>query len=154
MSSRLPASRSQQTTSPQPYSAEWREERLRSLAAMGAAIEAVAAAMAARGYPDRDLFAVRLALEEAIVNAVKHGNECEPGKQVSLRYRVEADHVLTEVEDEGPGFDPHTVPDPREPENLERSCGRGLLLMRAYMTWIRYNARGNCVTLCRRRSDS
>jgi serine/threonine-protein kinase RsbW len=148
-----------QTSCRQPAAAvqvpppSWREASLRTLADMNPAIEAVVAAMTAERFPDRDLFAVRLALEEAVVNAFKHGNECDPGKQVRLRYRVEEDHVLTEVEDEGAGFDPHAVPDPRDPENLERSCGRGLFLMRAYMTWIRYNARGNCVTLCKRRSS-
>ena len=56
-------------------------------------------------------------------------------------------------EDEGPGFDPHQVPDPLAPENLEKSSGRGLLLMRTYMTWIRYNECGNQVTLCKQRSS-
>jgi serine/threonine-protein kinase RsbW len=152
MSTGVQASYRQDTVSPQPHPGDWREETLRSLEDMGPAIEAVATAMASQGFTDRDLFAVRLALEEAIVNAVKHGNECEPNKQVRLRYRVEGDRALAEVEDEGRGFDPHEVPDPRAPENLERSCGRGLLLMRAYMSWIRYNTRGNCVTLCKCRS--
>jgi serine/threonine-protein kinase RsbW len=144
----------QQPASPPAQHSDWREEKLCSLADMSPAIEAVAAAMTAHCYPDKDLFAIRLALEEAIVNAVKHGNECDAGKEVRLRHCVEGDHVLAEVEDEGRGFDPHAVPDPRDAENLERSCGRGLFLMRAYMTWIRYNASGNCVTLCKRRSTA
>jgi serine/threonine-protein kinase RsbW len=115
-------------------------------------VETILAEMAAAGYRDRDIFDVRLALEEAIVNAVKHGNRCDPGKKVFVRFRVDAEQVVAEIEDQGPGFDPQRVPDPTEEENLERSSGRGLLLIRAYTTWMRYNDRGNCLTLCKRRS--
>ena len=62
--------------------------------------------------------------------------------------------ATVEVEDEGEGFDRSSVPDPLAPENLERSSGRGLLLMRHYLTWMGYNARGNCVRLCKCRSVS
>jgi serine/threonine-protein kinase RsbW len=103
------------------------------------------------GYSDREMFGVRLALEEAMVNAVKHGHGGDTTKQAMLRYRLTAAQLLAEVEDQGPGFNPADVPDPLAPENLERPGGRGLLLMRRYMTWVRYNAAGNCVTLCRRR---
>ena len=61
---------------------------------------------------------------------------------------------MIEVEDEGRGFDPSHVPDPTLPENLERPNGRGLLLMRRSMTWVRYTGRGNRVTLCKRRSSA
>jgi serine/threonine-protein kinase RsbW len=115
-------------------------------------LERVASAMGAAGYPGQDVFAVRLALEEALVNALKHGHKNDPGKQVAVRYDVTGEHVVAQVEDEGPGFDPGAVPDPLAPENLEKSCGRGLLLMRHYLSWVRYNARGNAVTLCKRRS--
>jgi serine/threonine-protein kinase RsbW len=71
-----------------------------------------------------------------------------------VRYQVDAMRALAEVEDEGPGFDPRTVPDPRAPENLERPSGRGLLLMGHFATWIRYNPQGNCVALCRYRSPA
>ena len=60
--------------------------------------------------------------------------------------------VWLEVEDEGPGFDPRAVPDPREPENLERPGGRGLLLMRRYLTRVAHLDRGNRVVLFRERS--
>jgi serine/threonine-protein kinase RsbW len=122
------------------------------LAAVLGVIEPVIKAMAAEGYAKPDLFGVRLALEEAIVNAFKHGNQGDSGKRVRVRYHVNAERVLVQVEDEGPGFDPHQVPDPLTPDNLKRPGGRGLLLMRTYMNWMRYNARGNCVTMCKRRS--
>jgi serine/threonine-protein kinase RsbW len=104
------------------------------------------------GYGERDLFGIRLALEEALVNAVKHGHRNDRSKTVRIRYQANAAEFLVEVEDEGPGFDPDGVPDPLAPENLERPGGRGVFLMRHYMTWVSFNERGNLVTMCRRRS--
>jgi serine/threonine-protein kinase RsbW len=60
--------------------------------------------------------------------------------------------ALAEVQDQGPGFDPEAVPDPMAPENLDRPCGRGLLLIRHYTTWVRYHDCGNLVTLCKHRT--
>jgi serine/threonine-protein kinase RsbW len=105
------------------------------------------------GYSGRDVFAMRLALEEAIVNAVKHGNAGDPSKAVRVCCHVTAQEVRAEVEDEGPGFDPRRLLDPLAVENLDRPCGRGLLLMRHYLTRICYNERGNVVILCKARSD-
>jgi len=118
------------------------------------ALDGVTSLMAARGYSAKDIFALRLALEEALVNALKHGHNYDLRKQVRVRYQVTADEVLAEVEDQGAGFDPGSVADPRLPQNRERSCGRGLLLMRHYLTWLRYNERGNSAILCKRRSPS
>jgi serine/threonine-protein kinase RsbW len=115
-------------------------------------VEAVVAAMAALGYGDADRFAMRVALEEALANAIKHGHRGDPAKQIRFCYRVTTARVLVEVEDEGPGFDARLVPDPRTPERLTQPGGRGLLLMRAYMTRVCYTGRGNCVFLCRERS--
>jgi serine/threonine-protein kinase RsbW len=126
--------------------------RIRSAGDLHNAISPAIAAMLDQGYSHRDMFAMRLALEEAIVNAVKHGNASDPAKEVRVRFRVTNEVALAEVEDEGPGFDPHTVKDPLATENLERPCGRGLLLMEYYMTTVRYNERGNIVTLGRLRS--
>jgi serine/threonine-protein kinase RsbW len=106
------------------------------------------------GYPCKDIFAVLLALEEAAVNAFRHGNRSDPRKSIHVRSLVTAVEVLLEVEDEGPGFDPPQVPDPLAEENLDRPGGRGLFLMRAYMTWVRFNREGNRVTLARQRSES
>ena len=118
----------------------------------GRVVNAVVAAMTAAGYPPQDLFAVGLALDEALVNAIKHGHRRDPRKRVEVRYRVDPGEVRVEILDQGPGFDPARVPDPRAAENRGRESGRGLLLMRAYMTWVRHNERGNGVTLCRVRS--
>jgi serine/threonine-protein kinase RsbW len=110
------------------------------------------AEMIANGFGDRDLFAVKLALEEALVNAIKHGHNYDESKTACFRYEVMNDRVVMEVEDEGPGFNPDGVPDPLAEENWERSSGRGLFLMRTYLTSVDYNERGNQVTLCKHRS--
>jgi serine/threonine-protein kinase RsbW len=101
----------------------------------------------ARGFTDRDSFGVRLALEEALVNAMKHGNGLDPSKKVIVECEVEDHRVQIEVEDEGRGFDPGDVPDPTDEENLDKPSGRGLMLMRAFMTRIEYNSLGNRVLL-------
>jgi serine/threonine-protein kinase RsbW len=98
-------------------------------------------------YSARDVFGVRLALEEALVNAIKHGNAMDPDKSVRVCCRINSDRVYIEIEDQGKGFNPGDVPDPTAAENLERPCGRGIMLMRAFMNRIEYNAHGNCVIL-------
>jgi serine/threonine-protein kinase RsbW len=96
---------------------------------------------------ERDIFSIKLALEEALVNAIKHGNQMDRTKKVTVAYRVRPDHFEVVISDEGPGFDPSDVPDPTQVENLERPCGRGLMLMRHYMSEVHYNERGNSVTM-------
>jgi serine/threonine-protein kinase RsbW len=154
MVSAPPTPRCLEPDRPDEPSAGWRERRLQTFADQEPALVAVLQQMEAAGFPEKDQFAVRLALDEALANAVKHGNRLDPTKWVTLRYRVAPETLLAEVEDEGPGFDPEKVPDPLAPENLERTCGRGVYLMRCYMTWVRYNERGNRVTLCKYRTPS
>jgi serine/threonine-protein kinase RsbW len=132
----------------------WQVLSFASAEQMPAVLNLVASAMAAAGYPEEDRFAAQLALDEAIRNALKHGNGGDRAKRVRVRYHVDARRVLAEVEDEGRGFDPAQVPDPRAVENLGRPGGRGVLLMRRYTTWLRFNERGNCVSLGWRRSGS
>lgn len=119
---------------------------------MDAFLERLGALLSVAGFSERDLFSVRLSLEEAIINSIKHGHRGDPSKAVSVRYCVTEQQLLVEIEDQGPGFNPDQVPDPRTPENLERPFGRGVFLMRHYMTWVRFNDQGNCVTLCKSRT--
>ncbi|HZY89059.1 MAG TPA: ATP-binding protein [Gemmataceae bacterium] len=146
----LPAEVNRQGAAPDRES--WERVAIRRSADIEGVLEAVVEKLRALGYSRKEQFGVRLALEEAVVNAIKHGHGGDPSKQVSVRYRVEAERVTAEVEDEGPGFRPEQVPDPLAPENCDRDCGRGLLLMRSYMTSVRYNDRGTCVTLCKCRA--
>ncbi len=99
------------------------------------------------GWGDEDTFGVHLAVEEALMNAIKHGNQLDPGKTVQVDYRFNATDLEIEVEDEGPGFDPSAVPDPTLEENLELPSGRGLMLMRTFMGTVDYNERGNRVSM-------
>src|SRR5262245_52608046 len=105
----------------------------------------VETALRAGRFADHDIFAIKLALEEALVNAIKHGNQLDRAKQVRVAFHVTIDRFEVQITDEGPGFDPGDVPDPTAPENLERPCGRGLLLMRHYMTEVTYTDRGRAV---------
>jgi serine/threonine-protein kinase RsbW len=132
----------------------WHEETIHTTAEITPVVGEIVASMEEADYPGRDVFAMHLALGEALVNAVLHGNGDDPAKGVRVRYRVTDRRAQAQVEDEGPGFNPEEVPDPTAPENLDRPSGRGLLLMRSFMTWVRYNERGNWVSLCRERSES
>ena len=105
-------------------------------------------------FSDHDIFAIRLAVEEALVNAIKHGNQLDRGKMVRVAYHVSADRFDVEIADQGPGFDPQEVPDPTSPENLERPCGRGLLLMKHYMTEVAYSDRGRAVRMSKVRNGT
>jgi serine/threonine-protein kinase RsbW len=108
--------------------------------------------MAAADYSEKDLWSMCLGLEEALVNALKHGNQLDPTKRVRVRFCVDAERTLVRIRDEGAGFDPDAVADPLAAENLDRPTGRGLLLMRSFLSWIRFNRRGNLVLLCKERS--
>jgi serine/threonine-protein kinase RsbW len=112
-------------------------------------IEAVVKA----AFDEHDAFAVKMAVEEALVNAIKHGNQMDPDKSVRVTYALKADRFDVRITDEGPGFNPDDVPDPTAPENLERPCGRGLLLMRHYMTEVVYHDRGRAVHMSKRRRN-
>jgi serine/threonine-protein kinase RsbW len=98
-------------------------------------------------FPARDVFGVRLSLEEALVNAIKHGNGMDPDKSVRVLCHIDDELVRIEIEDEGPGFTPEEVPDPTAEENLERPCGRGIMLMKAFLTRVEYVPPGNLVIL-------
>ncbi len=95
----------------------------------------------------RDIFGIRLALEEAVVNAIKHGNRLDAAKQVHLICKSTPDMIWVQVSDEGPGFDPATVPNWTEPEHIGAPNGRGIMLMRNFMSRVEFSCRGNVVTM-------
>ena len=104
------------------------------------------------GFEDREIFCIKLALEEALVNAIKHGNQMDRSKKVHVDFKVNNDRIDISINDEGEGFAMEDVPDPMAPENLERPCGRGLLLMRHYMTEVTFHAPGNRLTMSKVRN--
>jgi CheY-like chemotaxis protein len=122
------------------------------------------------------LIQVQVALREALVNAIVHGNlevrsdlkETDEasyhelcalrqneapyrGRRVRVVARETREEAVYVIGDEGPGFDPTSLPDPMDPNNLERSTGRGLLLIRTFMDEVRHNATGNEITMVKRR---
>jgi serine/threonine-protein kinase RsbW len=105
-----------------------------------------------RGFDSDSVFAVKLALEEAMINAIKHGNKLDPGKKVHIEAIVSDREVRIIIEDEGPGFDRQTVPDPTAEENLTKCSGRGLLLMETYMTAVEYSNKGRKVCMVKHRN--
>lgn len=99
------------------------------------------------GFTGQNLFAIKLALEEAIINGIKHGNRLDAAKKVRIEARITLKRFTVSVEDEGPGFHRAKVPDPTLEENLEKCSGRGILLMEAYMTRVRWDRGGRRITL-------
>jgi serine/threonine-protein kinase RsbW len=91
-----------------------------------------------------------VALDEAFVNAVKHGNKSDPTKLIRVGAELSPNEACFTIEDEGEGFDVQTIPDPRDPANLFKSSGRGVLLIYNIMDEVEYNAQGNRVKMVKR----
>lgn len=106
----------------------------------------------AMGYSPRCVFGIRLALEEALVNAFKHGNRGDRSKRIFVSYAITPQRVVVRVRDEGPGFDPGKVPDPTSPSRVCLPCGRGIMLMKAYLDEVTFSEQGNEVQLVKERS--
>jgi len=105
-------------------------------------------------YAEEAKFGIKLALEEALTNAVKHGNRNDPGKKVTVRYAVTSEQMVVVVRDEGGGFLPDTVPDCLSPDRLPVPNGRGILLMKAYMDEVCYRDKGREVYFMKRRCSA
>ena len=101
-----------------------------------------------------DIFSVHLAMEEALVNAVKHGNRLDTTKQIRVTCRISPDLLRVEIADEGEGFDPAIIPDPTDSRHIESPTGRGIMLMRSFMSRVEYNDVGNRVVLEKERATS
>ena len=91
-----------------------------------------------------------IALDEAFVNAVKHGNRYDTNKTVHIIADLSPQEARFTVEDEGEGFNPKEIPDPCDPENLFRTSGRGVLLIHNIMDEVEYSERGNRLTMVKR----
>ena len=94
------------------------------------------------GFRGSEFFAIKLALEEAMVNAIKHGNRLDSTKQVHVEAQIAPRRAEFTIEDQGPGFERSQVPDPCADENLHKSSGRGILLIEAYMTHVTWDRGG------------
>jgi serine/threonine-protein kinase RsbW len=104
-------------------------------------------ASAKLGFDEDEAGRIELAAHEAVVNAIKHGNQYSADKQVDVRFLIEQDAMTIYVRDQGKGVDPTRLPDPLAPENLLKPSGRGILWMRTFMDEVEYSAHpdGGCV---------
>jgi serine/threonine-protein kinase RsbW len=102
-------------------------------------IEAMADKLAGQAGLDEDeRFRVTMAVREATVNAVLHGNEYDPAKQIVATFEITGDSLIFQICDQGRGVDPSTLPDPTAPENLLRGTGRGIFLIRSLMDEVHF----------------
>ncbi len=100
---------------------------------------------------------VGIAVREGVANAIKHGNQQDPDKQVEVELKVESEEAVIQIEDVGPGFDPEGIEDPREDQNILKPNGRGIFYMRSFMDDIQYTFRsggGTVVTMRKRLGSS
>jgi serine/threonine-protein kinase RsbW len=136
-----------------PQSAEVGQlELVNSRAEIDAFVSRLLGFLTTHNYPEPSRFAVRLAFEEAVSNAFRHGHRNLPGDTpVHVDYSIGPDELTISIADQGPGFDPGTVPDPTLDENLELPSGRGLMLIRAYMSRVEFNDAGRTVRMYYRR---
>jgi serine/threonine-protein kinase RsbW len=105
-------------------------------------------------WTSREIFGIRLALEEAVVNAIKHGNRLDKNKRVHVLCKSTEDKIRIEISDEGPGFNPELVPDCTDAAHIDAPNGRGIMLMRNFMSRVDYNQTGNTVVMEKLRSKS
>ncbi len=102
------------------------------------------------GFNSQSTFAIKLALEEALINAIKHGNKLDLKKNVHIEASVTPTVTEITIEDEGPGFERTSVPDPTLEENLDKCSGRGILLMEAYMNRVEWSQGGRRVHMVKK----
>ncbi len=101
-----------------------------------------------------DRFAIRMAVEEALMNAIKHGNESNPDKPVHVVLKFSDIQFYGKITDQGVGFDPDCVRDPTTDENVDKACGRGVMLIKNFVDEVTYNATGNEVEMIKQRSSN
>jgi serine/threonine-protein kinase RsbW len=110
----------------------------------------ILAAIARHGFNEQSTFAIRIALTEAMTNAIKHGNRLDSNKKVHVKATVSAKECEIVIEDEGPGFNREAVPDPTLHENLEKCSGRGIHLIEAYMNEVDWSRGGRKLRMLKR----
>ncbi len=99
------------------------------------------------GISEEELFNVRLSLEEALVNAVKHGNKMDAGLVVEVYLKVNSDKLIIEVKDQGEGFDFKNLDDPTKEENIKKTRGRGIFLIKNLMDEVRFKEGGSRIIM-------
>ena len=95
--------------------------------------EAASRIAAEAGFDDDDVMKISMAVREGAVNAVLHGNGYDPNKKVTLAFERTAGELVIVIRDQGKGLDESKIPDPLAPENLLKTSGRGIFLIRSFM---------------------
>lgn len=139
----------------QQGSAAWkRETTIPSDTAIGSdLVNGLIEAMVERGWTSDEMFRVQLAYEEAIVNAIRHGNRFAEDKTVDVVMHCDDEQIRIQITDMGKGFDPKSLPDPRDEERLDVPGGRGVMLIHELMSEVSYNELGNQVTMTKKRGE-
>ena len=106
------------------------------------------------GIVDAENSNLFVALDEAFVNAIKHGNKFDANKIVRISAEVSPTEARFTIEDEGEGFNVSEIPDPTNPENLFKASGRGVLIIHNIMDEVKYNERGNRLEMIKKKSDN
>lgn len=99
------------------------------------------------GMDDDGSHWIGMAVREGVANAIKHGNRLDYRKRVFATFRLESDELEIMIEDEGEGFDPGSVSDPLNPQNLMKTSGRGIFYMRTFMDSVEYRFEGKGTVL-------
>jgi serine/threonine-protein kinase RsbW len=120
------------------------ESRMSNLRIIENAIDEVTGSI---GVKQDDYGKIMVAALEAVNNAITHGNKANPQKLVDVEIEFENNEIRITVTDEGEGFNPEKIPDPTMPENIEELSGRGVFLMTKLADSIKFNGKGNSVTM-------
>jgi serine/threonine-protein kinase RsbW len=104
-----------------------------TLETVNSAEETAGKIAAEAGFDDEEIMKISMAVREAAVNAVLHGNAYDPGKKVTLAFERSDRDLVIKIRDQGKGLDPEKIPDPLAAENLMKTSGRGIFLIRSFM---------------------
>ncbi|HTL28980.1 MAG TPA: ATP-binding protein [Tepidisphaeraceae bacterium] len=121
-----------------------------SYAAMRDVQKAILDEVDRNGYTGAAAYAIKIALDEGLINAVKHGNKLDPKKNVRVEANINSEQAEIIIHDEGVGFKRTDVPDPTAEENLEKCSGRGILLIEAYMTEVEWSDSGRRIRMIKK----
>jgi serine/threonine-protein kinase RsbW len=108
------------------------------------------------GFDEDTVPNIAMAVREAAINAVYHGNAYDPAKHMTVSFETTAKSLIIRIADQGPGLDPDGVPDPLAPENILRGSGRGIFLIRAFMDEVNFRQMhpGTELTLIKHRTPA
>lgn len=124
---------------------------------IGAVADAASAAaefVKRSGLGEDAAFGIDLAVREAVTNAILHGNRQDEAKSVVVHFKSSPDAIEITVRDQGAGFDPGSIPDPTDPQNILKASGRGILFMRTFMDeveWLQHAEGGTAVRMTKKR---